>query len=80
MFATFAKWGNSLAIRIPQSLAKQIHVVEGSEVEIDIVDGNLVIKPRKRKQYSLDELVQEITPENRHVEADSGSAVGNEVW
>ncbi|NJM73867.1 MAG: AbrB/MazE/SpoVT family DNA-binding domain-containing protein [Scytonema sp. RU_4_4] len=80
MFVTVAKWGNSLAIRIPQSLAKEIQVAEGSQVDIDVVNGSLVIQPRKRKQYSLDELVQGITPENRHVEVDSGVAVGNEVW
>jgi antitoxin MazE len=80
MIATVTKWGNSLAVRIPQNLAKEIHVSEGSEVNIGVVDGTLVVKPRKRKRYSLDELVNEITPENLHAEVDTGVAVGNEVW
>jgi antitoxin MazE len=80
MVATVAKWGNSLAVRIPQNLAKEIHLVEGSEVDLGIVDGTLVMKPRGRKRYSLDELIKEITPENLHAEIDSGIAVGNEVW
>jgi antitoxin MazE len=81
MVATVAKWGNSLAIRIPQNLAKELDVVEGSEISLILVDGTLVIKPKKsRKRYSLDELVKEITPENLHAEIDSGIAVGNEVW
>lgn len=80
MVATVAKWGNSLAIRIPQNLAREIDVAEGSEVDLAVVDGNLVVKPRKRRRYSLDELVKEITPENLHTEIDSGVAVGNEVW
>jgi antitoxin MazE len=40
----------------------------------------LVIKPGSRKRYSLDELIQGITPENLYTEIDSGIAVGNEVW
>ena len=80
MIGNVGKWGNSLAVRIPQNLAKEIHVSEGSEVNIGVVNGTLVVKPRKRKRYSLDELVNQITPENLHAEVDTGVAVGNEVW
>ncbi|TVQ64560.1 MAG: AbrB/MazE/SpoVT family DNA-binding domain-containing protein [Spirulina sp. DLM2.Bin59] len=80
MVATVAKWGNSLAVRIPQNLAKEIHLSEGAEIDLGVVNGTLVIKPRSRKRYSLDELINKITPENLHGEIDSGTAVGNEVW
>lgn len=80
MAATIAKWGNSLAVRIPQHLAKEIDLAEGSEVELVIVDGNLVITPKTRRHYSLEDLVQAITPENRHDQVETGVAVGNEVW
>ncbi|HLO86540.1 MAG TPA: AbrB/MazE/SpoVT family DNA-binding domain-containing protein [Nostocaceae cyanobacterium] len=80
MVATVAKWGNSLAVRIPQNLAKEINLAEGVEIDLGVVDGSLVIKPRSRKRYSLDELIKGITPENLHSEIDSGIAVGNEVW
>jgi antitoxin MazE len=80
MFTTVAKWGNSLAVRIPQNLAKEIDLAEGVEVNLGVVDGMLVVKPRSRKRYSLDELIEGITPENLHTEIDSGVAVGNEVW
>lgn len=80
MAATIAKWGNSLAIRIPHNLAKEIQIAEGSEVELAVVDGSLVIKPKKQKRYSLEELVEAIAAENLHTEVDSGVAVGNEVW
>lgn len=37
MFAqTIAKWGNSLAVRIPSTLAKKLNLKEGTSVEIDI--------------------------------------------
>jgi antitoxin MazE len=80
MVATVARWGNSLAIRLPQHLAKEIHLAEGVEVDLVAVDGNLVIKPRTQKRYSLEELISAITPENLHTESESGIAVGNEAW
>jgi len=80
MVATIAKWGNSLAIRIPQNLAKEINLAEGSEVQLVLIDGKLTIEPIARRRYSLDELIEAITPENVHTEIDTGVAVGNEVW
>lgn len=80
MVATVARWGNSLAIRLPQHLVKEIQLTEGVEVDLVVIDGNLVIKPRIRKRYSLEELISAITPENLHTEVESGIAVGNEAW
>ncbi len=80
MVATVAKWGNSLAIRLPQHLVKEIQLTEGVEVDLVVIDGNLVIKPRIRKRYSLDELISAITPENLHTEVETGVAAGNEAW
>jgi antitoxin MazE len=57
MVGNFAKWGNSLAVRIPQHLAKEIGLIDGAEVVLVAIDGNLTIKPRRQKQYSLEELI-----------------------
>ncbi|MEG4217285.1 AbrB/MazE/SpoVT family DNA-binding domain-containing protein [Microcoleus sp. Pol14C6] len=80
MVATIAKWGNSLAIRIPQNLAKEINLAEGSEVKLVLIDGKLTIEPIVRRRYSLEELIEAMTPDNVHTEIDTGVAVGNEVW
>lgn len=50
MATIVSKWGNSLAVRIPQNLAKEINLTEGSEVELILEDGNLVIRPRIQRQ------------------------------
>ena len=75
---TIVKWGNSLGLRIPQSIAEQIKLSEGSQVVLEVVDGNLVIKPRRTK-YNLDVLLEDITPANIHGETDTGRSVGNEI-
>jgi antitoxin MazE len=80
MESMVAKWGNSLAVRIPQGLAKEISIQEGTEIYMSVEDGNIIIKPARRKRYSLEELVGGITPENRHDELDWGEPVGNEFW
>ena len=73
------KWGNSLAVRLPGIYAKDLGLHEGMELEIAVVDGGLLLRPPK-KAYSLEELVAQITEDNRHDETDWGQAVGREAW
>ena len=80
MTAAIAKWGNSLAVRIPQAIAEQVQIQAGSAISIEIVDGKIVLTPQKRKKYTLDELLEGMTSENLHPEVTTGAAVGNEVW
>ncbi|MFF2885540.1 AbrB/MazE/SpoVT family DNA-binding domain-containing protein [Paenibacillus sp. NPDC057967] len=71
------KWGNSLGIRIPKSLALKVGIEEGSEVDLDVEDGHLVIKP---KSVTLDELLAQVTPDNLHIEVFTGEPQGRESW
>ncbi len=73
------KWGNSLALRIPKSLAEDSGVHTGSVVELRLVRGKLVATP-VRGDYELEELLSEVSKANLHGEIDSGKAVGREVW
>ena len=82
MEATLKKWGNSLACRIPSSLAKECGLTEQSSVEITSCDGKIVIsRVIQLPVYSLEELVSKITPENKHDFADTnfGDPVGREL-
>ncbi|TDF99450.1 AbrB/MazE/SpoVT family DNA-binding domain-containing protein [Paenibacillus piri] len=71
------KWGNSLGIRIPKTIANKAGLEEGSKIELDVENGNLVIKPMSK---SLDNLLSQITPENLHTEASTGQPKGREPW
>jgi antitoxin MazE len=73
------RWGNSLAVRIPKHLAEQTNIKEGSEVELGVADGAVTIRV-KAHSYSLEELLDQVTPENRHDEIDWGEPQGKEVW
>lgn len=75
-----AKWGNSLAVRIPKALAEDAQLREGEPVTVTVpIEGGLVIKPSRRK-YQLRQLVNRITAKNRHEETDWGQPQGGEVW
>ena len=78
--ATISKWGNGLAVRIPQAIAKQASLSEGDCVALTLdADGAIVLRPTRRK-YDLAELVAGITPKNRHRETDWGRPQGEEIW
>ncbi len=77
---TISKWGNSLAVRIPAGAADSVGLSEGSEVDITVKAGALIVKPSRKLRYELKELVDQITPENRHQLIDWGKPVGKEVW
>ena len=74
-----AKWGNSLGLRIPKSVAAEAQVDEGDTVNVSVKNGTIVIRP-SRPTYSLEQLVAKITPRNRHNQSDWGSPVGHEAW
>lgn len=63
------KWGNGLAVRIPKAVAAQAHLQEGERLEMSVSeDGALVLRPA-RPRYALNDLLEGITPDNRHAEA-----------
>ena len=80
MNATVQKWGNSLALRIPRSVAKDVHLHQGSVVDITLAAGKIVVKPRQQRPYALAQLLKGVTKRNRHAELDWGKRVGHEAW
>jgi antitoxin MazE len=80
MKTTAQKWGNSLAIRVPKSVAVQVGLKAQDDLEIEVQDGNVVLKPHLRRVYRLDDLVKRITSKNLHNEIETGSPVGREIW
>jgi antitoxin MazE len=80
MDTTIQKWGNSLAVRIPRSVAKDIHLNQGTAVDVIAVSGKIVVKPRRQRHYTLTQLLRGVTKHNRHAEVEWGGRVGQESW
>jgi antitoxin MazE len=75
-----SRWGNSLAVRIPLTLARDARLSEGDRLTLNLAnDGSIVLRPARRK-YELRKLVAGITAKNRHSETDWGPPTGQESW
>ena len=80
MTSKVQKWGNSLAVRIPRAFAEEARLASGTEVEVKLRDGEIVIAPVARRKYSLSALLRKVTKHNLHGEVSWGGPVGREVW
>jgi antitoxin MazE len=80
MKTAIQRWGNSLALRIPRAYAAETRISEGSDVELTLKSGTLVVRPIARKRHSLTDLLKQITRTNQHGSVDTGKAVGQETW
>ena len=79
MNATVQKWGNSLALRIPSSVAKDIELRQGSTVELAVENGRMIVKPAKKRKPALAELLKGVNKDNLHAEQDWGAPIGREA-
>lgn len=71
------QWGNSLAVRIPKSFAQQIHIEQGSEIEMTVRSESIVLCKSK---YTLKKMLDKVTLENLHKETETGNPQGKELW
>jgi antitoxin MazE len=74
------KWGNSLGLRIPKSFAKDLEIEPNSEVDITLREGQLIIRPLPRPEYTLGTILSEVTQDNLHDEVDFGGPTGREAF
>ena len=73
------KWGNGLGVRIPKSLAQQLGIEAGCNIDLSVEDGQLIVRPRRSPKYELKQLLQSVTAENVHREIEIGEPVGREA-
>jgi antitoxin MazE len=74
------RWGNSLGLRIPRSFAEEAGVEAGSQVDLSVRDGDLIVRAAKRRTYRLSELLEKVTAKNVHGEVDTSGPIGREIW
>jgi antitoxin MazE len=79
MKTSVARWGNSLALRIPRGVAVKARLAEGDEVELAAKADGFFVR-RSAPSYALGDLLAAVRPTNRHAEAPTGPARGGEVW
>ncbi|MSP02976.1 MAG: AbrB/MazE/SpoVT family DNA-binding domain-containing protein [Acetobacteraceae bacterium] len=80
MSITLHRWGNSVGLRVPKPMLEQLGLAEGSQVEVKVEAGRLVIEPARRGRMTMAELLEGFTPGDKPEEIDWGPPAGREVW
>ena len=78
MEAVVKKWGNSLGIRIPNLIVRELSLKDGSFVDINDKGNEIIIKPIQKNKLS--EMLNLINEQNIHEEVKTTGPVGKEVW
>ena len=56
------KVGGSIMLAVPPALLDILHLQPGAKVGIAVESGRLVVEPRPRRRYTLDELLAQCDP------------------
>ena len=73
-------------LTLPADLRRRYGITENTPLQVTEADDSFVVRPMqlvptgRPQPADLDELLSQITPENRHEEVDFGPAVGEEIW
>lgn len=76
---TVQQWGNSLAVRIPASIAKSARFTVGQPVEVSLQDAGVVVKCVGTPRLSLAQKLEVFDPAKHGGEAMATGPVGVEI-
>lgn len=84
MAITLTKWGNSVGVRISQSLLQRIGLHVGDQIDADYQDGAIVLRPvikTQRTRVDVSSMIASITPSTLpDVSEFETRPLGSEVW
>jgi len=80
MESRVVRWGNSLAIRIPRSVASEAHLEEDVRVEVRVEDNAMVVRRADDTRVEIAGLLRKVTKSNLHGEVSTGRRKGREAW
>jgi antitoxin ChpS len=67
---TLRKLGGSVVMAVPMQILSMLHIGAGSQVNVNVVDGKLVIEPKARPHFTLAELLAQCNEENMALTAE----------
>ncbi|MFZ5792753.1 MAG: antitoxin [Pseudomonadota bacterium] len=77
------KVGGSVMLAIPKPMLEALDLAPDAAVGLSIKSGRLVVEPRQRRRYSLDELLAQCKPQAKRSPEDrawtSGRPAGREL-
>ena len=80
MEARLQKWGNSVGIRIPSSLLKDLNLKVNDIININCSDNKIIISKPERSKISLQYLFDNYKGENLAKDFTWDEPRGKEIW
>lgn len=81
MVAQVKAWGNSQGIRLPKELLALTGINQDDYLDIEILDGDILLKKTKKRHRTLEERAKEFGGKlGPYEEFDWGEPVGRERW
>ena len=80
METNIQKWGNSLGVRLPKSIADNQCLKAGSRVVVTETKTGIAIEVVKLRRRTLDDMLKGMTKDKLHEEVDWGEPAGKEIW
>lgn len=81
MVTQVKSWGNSQGIRLSKELLSLAGIKMNDLLEIELIDGNIVLKKTKKQHLTLEERAKEFGGKlGPYEEFDWGEPVGRERW
>ncbi len=77
MLVRLSKWGNSLGLRLPKSLAQQLGVVAGQTVSVTAEGDRLIVRAAPAR-WTLEDMLVGMTPKAMSEAFDWGDERGRE--
>jgi antitoxin ChpS len=76
--------GGSVVMSLPKQILSMLHLGVGSQVDINVEAGRLIVEPKVKPKYILSDLLAKCTEENMALTADDqewlkSNPVGKEV-
>lgn len=76
--------GGSVVLSLPRQILSMLHLGVGSQVEVNVEAGRLIVEPKVKPKYILSELLAKCTEENMILNTDdqewlNTKPVGKEV-
>ena len=84
MITTLTNFGDSLGVRFPKSLLKNVPIFENDDVEVFVMNNSIVIKRlEKKKHFTTKERIAAFCETMEHIqlaEIEWGKPQGKEIW
>lgn len=77
---TLQQWGNSLAVRIPASIARSVRFAVGQPVEVSVQDTSVLVKAVGNPRLTLAQKLAAFDPARHGGEAMTTGRTGKEVF